>query len=363
MSKHSNSLANQALYEIKQYYNKTWEFIKFWELDKLIRDSKELDNMKEPYNKNYKSLIANASQWTIKTIYNEYKSFFALLKKKKAWKYEAEVNEPHFKKKESFFKLVYAKNLYMYDSSSHSIKLGIAKNIKEELELKSSDFIMYKLPDFIEYDDIQEVRIQPNYEWFIFDIEVVYYTDTKNIVDWWFIGIDLGVNNLASCITTSWEAFIYSWKELKSYNQLYNKQISKIQSIKDKCWIKEYTNKQKVLTYNRTQYINNYFNQIIASLIKYCLANNISNIIVWKNNEWKQEVNMWKKNNQTFYAIPHSKFINKLMYKASLYWIQVVEIEESYTSKCSFLDNEEIKKHKEYRWKRVKILQIFWKSD
>ena len=110
MSKASNSLANQALYEIKQHYNKTWEFIKFWELDKLIRDSKELDNMKEPYNKNYKSLIANSAQWTIKTIYNEYKSYFALLKKKKDWKYEAEVNEPHFKKSWWLFKVVYAKN-------------------------------------------------------------------------------------------------------------------------------------------------------------------------------------------------------------------------------------------------------------
>ncbi len=41
-------------------------------------------------------------------------------------------------------------------------------------------------------------------------------------------------------------------------------------------------------------------------------------------------------------------------YKAQLNGIDVIQREESYTSKCSFLDNEEICKHEQYVGKRVK---------
>ncbi len=60
------------------------------------------------------------------------------------------------------------------------------------------------------------------------------------------------------------------------------------------------------------------------------------------------------KNNQKFVSIPHANYINMITYKALLEGIEVVAREESYTSKCSFLDNETIKKHNEYKGKRVK---------
>lgn len=61
-----------------------------------------------------------------------------------------------------------------------------------------------------------------------------------------------------------------------------------------------------------------------------------------------------KKNNQNFVSIPFNKLIHMLSYKAQLEGIRVIETEESYTSKCSFLDNEEICKHKNYSGKRIK---------
>lgn len=52
--------------------------------------------------------------------------------------------------------------------------------------------------------------------------------------------------------------------------------------------------------------------------------------------------------------IPHTRFIEMLTYKCKLEGITVIVKEESYTSKCSFMDNEPIKKHKVYLGKRVK---------
>jgi putative transposase len=43
-----------------------------------------------------------------------------------------------------------------------------------------------------------------------------------------------------------------------------------------------------------------------------------------------------------------------LIYKCELRGIKVIITEESYTSKCSFLDLEEIKKQENYAGKRVK---------
>ena len=42
-----------------------------------------------------------------------------------------------------------------------------------------------------------------------------------------------------------------------------------------------------------------------------------------------------------------------ITYKCTIEGIAVVITEESYTSKCSFLDNEDVKKHKNFKGKRV----------
>jgi putative transposase len=76
--------------------------------------------------------------------------------------------------------------------------------------------------------------------------------------------------------------------------------------------------------------------------------------VIGKNPNWKQEVNIGKRNNQQFVCIPHARFIDMLTYKAQLLGIAVLVTEESYTSKCSFLDMEPIEKHEQYVGKRVK---------
>ena len=89
-------------------------------------------------------------------------------------------------------------------------------------------------------------------------------------------------------------------------------------------------------------------------LVNHLVSNNVSKVVVGHNKEWKQDTNMGKKNNQNFVQIPFNQFIQMITYKARLSGIKVVEREESYTSKCSFLDGETIEKHDTYMGKRVK---------
>ena len=134
----------------------------------------------------------------------------------------------------------------------------------------------------------------------------------------------------------------------------YNKQKSKVQTeleIKNK---KKWSNKLEILTINRKNYIDNYFNQTVSLVKKYCIKNQVGKVVCGYNKSWKQNINIGKVNNQKFTAIPYYLFKQKLESKLAEIGIEFVIQEESYTSKCSFLDNEPIKEHSTYAGKRVK---------
>ena len=84
-------------------------------------------------------------------------------------------------------------------------------------------------------------------------------------------------------------------------------------------------------------------------LVNQLVSNNVSVIVIGHNKEWKQDINIGKVNNQNFVQIPYNQFINMITYKSELEGIKVIQREESYTSKCSFLDNELICKHETYQ--------------
>ena len=86
-------------------------------------------------------------------------------------------------------------------------------------------------------------------------------------------------------------------------------------------------------------------------LIDECIKKNIKVIVVGKNKGWKQEINNGAKNNRDFYNFPHARFIEVLKYKGLLKDIVVIEVEESYTSKRSFIDNEELRVYQDKRSK------------
>ena len=89
-------------------------------------------------------------------------------------------------------------------------------------------------------------------------------------------------------------------------------------------------------------------------IVDYANQHNIGNVVIGNNENWKQEINIGKRNNQNFVSLPFSKLINQISYKSEEVGIHVVCHEESYTSKCSLFDNEEIGKHYVYKGKRIK---------
>ena len=161
-----------------------------------------------------------------------------------------------------------------------------------------------------------------------------------------YASIDLGVNNLATVSFNCNKPIIINGRPLKSINQYYNKKKSQLTNLK--------TRRAKTLNRKRRNKINDYLHKSSRYLTNHLVSNSINTLIIGKNDGWKQEVNIGKRNNQNFVFLPFEKFISMLTYKCALEGINVVEVNESHTSKCSFLDNEEVCHHEVYLGKRVK---------
>lgn len=137
-------------------------------------------------------------------------------------------------------------------------------------------------------------------------------------------------------------SFIVDGRRLKSINQWYNKRNAYLQSIKDKQKIKGTTNKQKANTRDRNNKVNDYMNKTARRIIDHCINNDIGTLVVGYNETFQRGSNMGKSNNQTFVNIPYGQLRSKLEYLCELNGIIYVKQEESYTSKSSFWDKDEI---------------------
>lgn len=197
------------------------------------------------------------------------------------------------------------------------------------------------IPSNLKSKIIREIRILPKNNARFFEIQWIYEIPeykgnlNKNST----LAIDLGVDNLCTCVTNDGKAFIIDGKKLKSINQWTNKENTRLQSIKDKQKIKKTTKAQKRLWAKRNNKVNDYINKAVSKLINYCIKNNIGTIVVGYNPTIQKNSNLGKTNNQNFVNIPIGNIREKLNYQCKRYNISFIEQEESYTSKADFLAN------------------------
>lgn len=169
--------------------------------------------------------------------------------------------------------------------------------------------------------------------------------------------MDLGLNNLATCFdSTSGASFILDGRYLKAVNQWYNKQKAKLQSILDHQtqYPGQQSHRLMRLSRRREWRINDSFNRVAKYITDYCVSQGIGTLVVGNFLDSKQEINLGKKTNQNFVSIPYGKLLRKLKSKCGQLGIAFDETEESYTSKCSFLDGEAVQKQDQYAGKRIR---------
>ena len=326
----SKNLYNKALYLVRQHYFNTKEYLDYVKVYHILADSKDSD---------YYSLPTRVSVQTLMLLDRNFKSFFALLKKKKSGGgYYKPIKLPKYLEKEGRQIAIFTKEAV----SKVYIRKGLIKLSTLYLEI----------PTKVTEDNLVEVRVLPRNNHHI--VEVVYKVEDKEnkIDNNRYASVDLGINNLMTVSSNVTKPFIINGKPLKSINQYWNKEKARLQSILK--GNKKTSKRIQSITNKRNNKVLDYLHKSSRELVNFLVSNNIGTLIVGYNEEWKENINLGKRNNQNFVNIPFYTLIKQLEYKCKLEGINFILTEESYTSKCSFLDNEEVCKHEKYLGERIK---------
>lgn len=315
----TKNLYNSCLYTIRQAYIKEKVSL-VYDLHNIMKNTIQ-----------YKALPAKVSSTVLLMVQHTFKSFFKANAEfyKNPSKFKGRPNLPHYLDTQT--------GRYIASYTNQAISKKIFKK-SNKIKLSGTNIELYtKLTDF---NIINCVRIVPNLNYYT--IEIVYSIPDKPKLNDnnSYIGIDLGVNNLATITSNinSNKPFIINGKPLKSINQYYNKKLAEYKSILEKRKQGKSSKRINRLHLKRKNKIDNYLHKSSKYIVEYCKEKQINTIIIGKNDNWKQDTTMSSENNQKFVNIPHSRFIHMIEYKCEREGINVIINEESYTSQASFLN-------------------------
>lgn len=347
----AKNLANEAIYNVRQYYFTEGEFLKYEKNYTLLKNSPD-----------YKTLNSNMAQQILKEIDGSFKSFFGLLKLAKQGKYAfKDCKLPHYLPKDGYATLV----IGFVRLNSNKLILPFSNSFK-----KTHKPVEITIPPILLDKKVKEIRIIPKAKARFFEIQYIYETEciqrdlnTNNA-----LALDLGINNFVTAVSSNGKSFIIDGRKLKSINQWFNKENARLQSIKAKQHFgKKPTNRQKAIARDRNNKVNDYMNKTAHKVIDYCINNDIGTLVVGYNETFQRNSNIGKKNNQNFVNIPYGQFRDKLEYLCKLNGIAFVKQEESYTSKASFWDKDVIPVYnadnpKEYQFSGKRVYRGLYKT-
>jgi putative transposase len=325
----AKNLYNAANYLVRQSFITDSVYLNYYDVHAQMKDHEA-----------YQALPRKVSQQVLRMLDQNWRGFFAAMRayRETPSKFKKRPGLPRYLHKiKGRYALVYT----IQALSKPALKRGVIVPSGLAIEIKTRQ------------TRIAQVRIVPKGQFYV--VEVVYEKDIEPAaVDPALVaGIDVGLNNLAA-ITSNKPGFVpvlVNGRPLKHINQGYNKRQAELQA---KLGQPRRTKRMERLTTRRTRQINHYLHTHSRRIINLLIAEGIGTLVIGKNDGWKQEIGLGKRNNQNFVQVPHARFIEMLTYKAELVGIQVILTNESHTSKCSFLDDEPICHHEQYMGKRIK---------
>ena len=208
-----------------------------------------------------------------------------------------------------------------------------------------------KVPEWLKKEEIQAARFKYKNNYLY--VEIIYKKENKKSrkgLKSKVVAIDPGLNSIAT-MTFSWmkKPIAIRGKHLKSINQLYNKTVAKLnEKISEYEKTKEEAKKERIreliskVTEKRNLRVEHELHKISKEIVRILKKESVSKLIFGHNKGQKTEINIGKRNNQNFVNIPYNQLINYLEYKCEDAGIEFELQEESYTSKASFLSNDDI---------------------
>ena len=329
-----NKLTNCGIYYARQLYFKTQQFIGRFQLDRELKT-----------NLHFKALRANVAQQALHKVYDSFKSYQALLQKWFNGQLENKPNLPNYRQKGGLDVAVYPARFVK--CLGDKIRLGLGKLVKVWFGI---DSITIPMVSNLDFQQIKEVRILPRNNCFY--AEFIYQLNQPKICVNYenALGIDPGLNNWLTCVSTTGKSFIIDGKKIKSQNQWYNKKVARIKKGKAQNY---WDDELAFITEKRNRQMRDNINKAARFLLNWCWKNDVGTIVFGWNKRNKDSINIGEQNNQQFVQIPTARLKDRLKQLAEQYGLRFVETEESYTSKTSFLDDDFLPKfgEKPSQWK------------
>jgi putative transposase len=314
----SNKLHNCGTYLARQIYFKTGRIVGSYELHRELAG-----------NPHFGSMYSQVAQQCLTSVAESFRSFKGLMKAFSEGKIPVRPRVPGYR----------GPGLHVVTYPKQAIKLKggllrfpLGKRVKTWFGI---DSFTLPMPDNLDFKDIREYRILPRHGTFYLElvykkeVEVVKLDPSK------IMGIDHGVNNWLTCVTSEGTSFIIDGLKIKSMNQWYNKRVSVLKEGKPQgFWSQQLAS----ITEKRNRQMRDGVNKAARRVINHCLKNKIGTIIFGWNKGQKDGANMGRKTNQKFVQIPTGKLKDRIAQLCEQYGIKFIETEESYTSKTSFLD-------------------------
>ncbi|TGO03697.1 hypothetical protein PN36_01635 [Candidatus Thiomargarita nelsonii] len=350
---HAKNLYNQALWTLREAFEATGRYFSYPQMDKAM---KQVTNLEGEIN--YRLLKSAVAQQTLRRLDKNFKSFFMCHHnfKKQPGKYKGKPRPPKYKQGKH-------DNL-IYNTCAFQVKGRFVVEKGPEIILpngktwRAGEFIRYEqvvvlekgleiqVPKPLWNREIKQVEIIPKpnsfHAVFVYEENPADFKQVSQSEQ--VMSIDLGLNNLATCVTNGVvEAFIIDGRRLKSVNAYYNKRVAKMQSKLSKRG-KKWSRKLQSLTNWRNAAVNDYMHRATSYVVKTCVEHGISKVVVGDVVKSLNHINLGKKTNQNFVNLSLGQFVEKLGYKLGSHGIELVVADESYTSKASFVDGDKMPK-------------------
>jgi len=316
MSRKANNLYNQCVYFAKNSEN-------------LSEDLKNLDKVMKSFpdeHDNYRSLgYARCAQQILRLFHQNLRSYFASLKdyKKNPAKYTGMPKFPKFRKSGDRFQVIFTDQSVKLDNRIATIAPRTFEN-KLFVRLRTNSA-----------KKLCQVTFVPRNDYFL--VYVIYETDdpvmslnSNNVA-----AIDIGLINLATVTFSEQHEPILYRSDLVKINEDFNRLNAEYVSILKKTQDKNTSKRRKRLSEKYAGLIEDRLHKISRAIVNDLSQRGVSTLVVGKNTG--QKIGNKLKN---FVQVPLFRLIEMIKYKSELAGIKFIQVNESYTSGTSFLDNE-----------------------
>ncbi|MGK7897365.1 MAG: RNA-guided endonuclease InsQ/TnpB family protein [Xenococcus sp. (in: cyanobacteria)] len=336
----ANKLTNCAIYYCRQMFFKAHKYVSNYELDEIMKS-----------NLHFKALRSAVAQQACHQVGESFKSYRKLAKLYREGKLKDKPKLPKYRSKGGLTVISYpARWVKLVDGrdesgtsrskfgvSSRQIKFTLGNQVKAWFSI---DSFTLPMPSNLEFKDIKEIRILPHNRCFYAEFVYKHKEIKSNLNQSNVLGIDSGLGNLLTCVSTTGKSFIIDGKKIKAMNQWYNKKVAKLKKGKPQAY---WDDELAALSEKRNRLFRDIRNKVARFMVNWCLANNVGTIVFGWNQGIKNGSKMRKKENQEFVSIPHAAIKNRIEQLASQHGINFIEQEESYySSKSNFLANDEL---------------------